>query len=78
MPQELAQPRAGVALAALRRVGPQERRERGDLHGQVGAGERAGGVVLQEGPLGQRAVDVGQRLERVRAPCRVALGLARG
>jgi hypothetical protein len=54
VPQQLAQPRTGVALAALRRVGPQERREGGDLDGQVRAGDRARFVVLEDRPFGQR------------------------
>ena len=49
--QQAAQAVGGVALAALGRVGAQQRRERGDLDGEVRARERAGAVALQRGPL---------------------------
>ncbi len=76
--QQLAQARAGVALAALRRVRAQQRGEGGDLHREVGAGDGAHFVVLEHRPFGQRAVDGGERLERLRAARGVALGLGGG
>ena len=76
--QQPAQPVGGVALAALGRVGPQQRRERGDLDGQVRARERAGGVALERRPLGPVARRAGERLERLVAALGVALRLGLG
>jgi hypothetical protein len=73
--QQAAQALGRVALAALGRVRAQERRERGDLDGEVRTRERAGAVALQRGPLGPVARRRGERLQRVRATLRVALGL---
>ena len=76
--QQPAQALGGVALAALGRLGAQQRRERGDLHGQVGARQRARGVGLElgaGGPLGGLPHD---GLERLRAALRVALRLRLG
>ena len=70
-----AQAVGGVALAALGRVGAQQRRERGDLDGEVRARERAGGVALQRGPLRPVARGAGERLERLVAALGVALRL---
>ena len=71
--QEAAQPVGGVALAALGRVGAQQRRERRDLDREVRARERAGAVALERGALRPAARLRGERLERLGAALRVAL-----
>ena len=65
----------GVALAALGRVGPQQRRERGHLDGQVRARQRAARVALQR--AGARASRAWRAGERRRAPRRSARRSAR-
>src|SRR4029079_2826473 len=56
--QQLAQAPGRVALAALRRVGAQQRRQRRDLDRQVHARERARAVGLERRARRQLAVDV--------------------
>ena len=72
--QQRAQAVGGVALAALGRVGAQQRRERGHLHRQVRARERRRRESRSScGRAGQRRGGVGDRVERVRAAVGVAL-----
>ncbi len=73
--QELAQPRRGVALTALGGLGAQQRGERRDLHGEVRPRDRAGAVALERRLVADALVDGRQRVERVRAARRVAIGL---
>ena len=66
-PQQRPQAIGGVALAALGRVGPQQRGQRGHLHGQVRARQHARRIALEllpRGPGRRRARD---RVQRVRA-----------
>ena len=76
--QQRAQPRRGVALAALGRLGAQQRGERGDLHRQVRPRDGAGGVGLEQGLCVEALVDGGERRQRVGAARRVAVGLGGG
>ena len=73
--QEPAEPVGGVALAALGRVGAQEGRERGDLHREVRARQRAVAVALERRALGPRRGRAGDRDQRGVAALRVALRL---
>ena len=76
--EQRAQPPGGVAPAEVGRVGAQQRRERRDLHRQVGARQRAAGVVLEPGPCRPNARSAGELIEGVRAPGRVGVGLGLG
>jgi hypothetical protein len=76
--QELAQARRGVGLAELGRVGPQERRQRGDLHGEVGPGERSCAVGLEQRARRPRRGGGRELVERVGAAGGVGVGLGAG
>ena len=76
--QQPTQPVGGVALAALGRVGPQQRRERGDLDREVRARERADAVALERRALRPAARGGGERLQRDVAALGVALRLGLG
>ncbi len=76
--QQAAQPHRGVALAEVRRVRAQQRRERRDLHREVHARRGTRAVALEQRARRQRGVDGGEVVERRRAACRVAVGLVGG
>ncbi len=73
-----AQPDRGVALAEVRRVGAQQRRQRRHLHREVHARRRAGAVALEQGARGEGRVDGGEVVECRGAAGGVAVGLGRG
>ena len=77
-PQQRAQAVGGVLLAAPRRVGPQQRRQRRHLHRQVRARQRAGAVALELRPLRPLPGRRHERVERVGAAVGVALRLGLG
>ena len=77
-PQQRPQAVGGVALAALRRVGAQQRRERRDLDREVRARERPGAVALEPGARRPALGGARDRVQRVRAAVGVALRLGLG
>ena len=77
-PQQRAQPGGGIALAAGRRVGPQQRGERRDLDADVGARQRTAAVGLQRGARRPVPGGGGDRVDRVQAAGGVAIGLGLG
>ena len=76
--QQLAQARRGVALAALGRLGAQQRRQRRDLDGQVRARQRAVPSRSSRGRSSRRRVGRRERVERLGAARGVAVGLGGG
>ena len=77
-PQQRAQAVGGVALPALGRVRPQQRRQGRHLHRQVRPRQDAGAVALELRLLGPAPRRAHQRLQRVRAAVGVALRLGLG
>ena len=72
-----AHPLRGVVAAEVRSLQAHQRRQRGDLDGQVHPRNRPHGVALEPRPLGPRRRRPGERLERLVAALRVAVGLRR-
>ena len=76
--QQRSQALGRVEPPEVRSVGAQQRRQRGDLHGQVHARRRSARVGVEQRARIERRVDAGELVERGRAACRVAVGLGRG
>ena len=76
--QQRPHPPGGVVAADLGGVGPQQRRERRHLHGQVHARQRSGRVRFEPGLRGPSGRRLGQRVEGLLAARGVTVGLLLG
>ena len=76
--EQRAHPARGVLAADLGRLRAQQRGERRDLHRQVHARERPERVALEHRALGPARRRLGERVERLEAARRVAVGLGLG